>query len=469
MRTRAFFGRRPLRCTRGMPVVAVIVGLMCLPSCGLVVDNEPQPTRLPISRDANGTPFSGVLPHWNALLARSPATPAVRWGVWGTPTSLFGDLSPPRASAPGDVAHEFLLDNARLLQLSDDLAELVERSRVDSLIGTHITFAQHYEGVPVFGAEVKVHVSRDGRVIAMNNTTVPGLQLDVQPKISAERALDLVLSGLPAADRRDAELALPPELVIDGDVDPPALAYRVVVSTVRQTLEFFVNAKTEALLGEPSDLNRYVNGMGSVFKDNAVVATGNNNLVDNNDAASAVPSSAYSIVTLQGLAGNNQLDGQFASGSGSQSRAVGSNNNFLFLRDNNGFSETMAYFHIDFAERYIQSLGFTSVNNRQQVFSIDQITADNSFYSPSTKAISYGTGGVDDAEDGEVIIHEYGHSIQDNQVPGWGATEEGGAMGEGFGDYFAASVNGRMSSRAQFICIAEWDATSYASGVPHWA
>jgi hypothetical protein len=40
-------------------------------------------------------------------------------------------------------------------------------------------------------------------------------------------------------------------------------------------------------------------------------------------------------------------------------------------------------------------------------------------------------------------------------------------MGEGFGDYFAASVNGRMSSRQQFACIGEWDATSYAAGVPH--
>ena len=34
--------------------------------------------------------------------------------------------------------------------------------------------------------------------------------------------------------------------------------------------------------------------------------------------------------------------------------------------------------------------------------------------------ISTGTGGVDDAEDPEVIWHEYGHAIQDDQVPGCG-------------------------------------------------
>ncbi|HEX7839521.1 MAG TPA: M36 family metallopeptidase, partial [Kofleriaceae bacterium] len=186
-----------------------------------------------------------------------------------------------------------------------------------------------------------------------------------------------------------------------------------------------------------------------------------------NDAASAVPSTAYSTVTLQGLNGNNLLDGQFASGSASKSRAAGTNNNFVFLRDTKAFSETMAYFHIDFAQRYIQSLGFTNVDNRQQVFSIDRSTVDNSSYSPSTKKITYGTGGVDDAEDGEVIIHEYGHSVQDNQVPGFGAAEEGGAMGEGFGDYLAATVNASLTGEFQIVCIAEWDATSYAAGVPH--
>ena len=64
---------------------------------------------------------------------------------------------------------------------------------------------------------------------------------------------------------------------------------------------------------------------------------------------------------------------------------------------------------------------------------------DNSDYSPVTKALRFGTGGVDDAEDAEIILHEYGHAIQDNQVPGFGASNECGAMGEGFGDYLAGS------------------------------
>jgi hypothetical protein len=45
---------------------------------------------------------------------------------------------------------------------------------------------------------------------------------------------------------------------------------------------------------------------------------------------------------------------------------------------------------------------------------------DNSFFRDDKANITLGKGGVDDAEDAEVIVHEYGHSVQDSQVPGFG-------------------------------------------------
>jgi Zn-dependent metalloprotease len=459
-------GAVPTACTPSAWIVVVAL-LSCASIAGCTEPPEDD-AALAVSPDADGSPLAAVGPHWNALIARSGATPAVRWGGRGTPLSLFGELSAPLGSIRADAAHGFLADNAALFQLSWDLAELDEQATVESPLGSHVTFAQRLDGVRVFGAEVKVHFSRDGRVVAVSNTSVPHVQLDTRPRLSAPQALALALAAVPAADRADSEAPELPELVIYADAGPPVLSYRAVVPTTGPTLEFFIDARSGAPLGAPSDLNRYfVTGSGQVFKDNAVVATQNNNLVDGNDAASAVPSTAYSTVALQGLTGNNRLDGQFASGSASKTRAVGTGNSFIFLRNNNAFSETMAYFHIDLAERYIQSLGFTTVNNRQQVFSVDRSKVDNSSYSPSTRNITYGTGGVDDAEDGEVIVHEYGHSVQDNQVPGFGAAEEGGAMGEGFGDYFAATVNASLTGEFQIACIAEWDATFYAAGVPH--
>jgi hypothetical protein len=50
--------------------------------------------------------------------------------------------------------------------------------------------------------------------------------------------------------------------------------------------------------------------------------------------------------------------------------------------------------YLDHAQAYIQGLGFNNVNNRQQIFAVNRLKQDNSFYSPSTKQISYGRGPI---------------------------------------------------------------------------
>ena len=133
----------------------------------------------------------------------------------------------------------------------------------------------------------------------------------------------------------------------------------------------------------------------------------------------------------------------------------------------------MAYYWVTQAQRYIQSLGFGStlpaVNKRQQLLRINQFGGDNSFYSEGTGklTITFGKGGVDDAEDAEVIVHEYGHSVQDNQVPGFGSTPDAGAIGEAFGDYLAVTVSEHFAPTPDEPCVADWDSTSYTSTVPH--
>jgi hypothetical protein len=131
----------------------------------------------------------------------------------------------------------------------------------------------------------------------------------------------------------------------------------------------------------------------------------------------------------------------------------------------------MAYGHIDRFQRYMQSLGFTGaagVNAEpQDVYTLPVQGFDNSFYQPSNDLLLFGAGGVDDGEDAEVILHEYGHAVHDAQVKGWGAHHEGGAMGEGFGDWLAANYYARDHSGGfQDTCIMDWDATSYSSAKP---
>ena len=42
-------------------------------------------------------------------------------------------------------------------------------------------------------------------------------------------------------------------------------------------------------------------------------------------------------------------------------------------------------------------------------------------------------------------MHEYGHSVQDDQVPGFGSSPDAGAIGEAFGDYLAVTVTSAVT------------------------
>jgi len=77
--------------------------------------------------------------------------------------------------------------------------------------------------------------------------------------------------------------------------------------------------------------------------------------------------------------------------------------------------------------------------------------------------VTFGTGGVDDAEDADVIVHEYGHALQDDQVPGFGDGAQAGALGEGFGDYFSAALSAVFApNHGDFdACVADWDASGF--------
>ena len=132
----------------------------------------------------------------------------------------------------------------------------------------------------------------------------------------------------------------------------------------------------------------------------------------------------------------------------------------------------MAYYWITQAQRYIQSLGFGStlpaVNRRQVAVRINQFGGDNSFFRDNKTDITLGKGGVDDAEDAEVIVHEYGHSVQDAQVPR--IRHDRGLRGDRRGLRRLPGghrVAPRSRPRPTPACVADWDSTSYTSTVPH--
>ncbi|BBN96149.1 bacillolysin [Deinococcus grandis] len=213
------------------------------------------------------------------------------------------------------------------------------------------------------------------------------------------------------------------------------------------------------------------------FVPNPVQTTGDQSLTDGKDSAAAVPASAYYPVTLTNLDGSGYLSGDYAKVVTETGTPVYGSGPFNFTRDQDGFEQVMAYFWVTKAQKYIQSLGFGSelrpVNRRQQALKVSQYGIDNSYQNDQPDIIRLGKGGVDDAEDGEVIVHEYGHAVHNAQVPGFGTSLEAGSIGEAFGDYLALTVGEAVAkasgapARAPVTCIADWDAVSYTSSAPH--
>jgi hypothetical protein len=212
-------------------------------------------------------------------------------------------------------------------------------------------------------------------------------------------------------------------------------------------------------------------GTGSVFVSNPVEDLNDQSLRDGKDSDAAVPAAAYHTVTLTDLDGSGFLRGRWAEiVSETGNPAYSPTNSFHYTRSQDEFEQVMGYYWITESQRYIQSLGFGSrlrpVNMEPQRLRINQWGVDNSFATEHKDEIRLGKGGVDDAEDGQVIAHEYGHAIHFSQNFSF-ASVQAGAISEGFGDYWAVTITQVVRERlglpplADPACVADWDATSY--------
>lgn len=381
------------------------------------------------------------------------------------------------AGDPETVARGVLAAHAAELGLGADGRDLTLLAVQPTGVATHVRFGQLYKGVPVYLGQVLVQYTRDGTVQLINNHTVSGIAVDITPATAGEAADALALAHIGGALRLRQPLER--TLVIYGESGAPVLAWHVIawVRDPLGDLHFMVSAATGELLTTWDEIKQD-GGTGLVYHPNAVQTTGDVTLRDINDQTSPALEAARTQVTLTHLVSTTyQLKGSFVDitapgvtgcslpyvpGQANEPTRV-----YNYTRDDDRFEEATAYAAIDGLQTWIQALGFSNVNNRSIPVDVHCISDDNSYYSSGDKALHFGDGGVDDAEDDEVVLHEYGHATQDNQVPGWGpgGTTEQNAMGEGFGDflpgmyYMNTGDPGYMEDYK--YCIMEWDATSY--------
>ena len=209
---------------------------------------------------------------------------------------------------------------------------------------------------------------------------------------------------------------------------------------------------------------------GQVFNPNPGATHGGVPAADDCDSAvnQSKLASEYETVPLLGIdPGQGKLKGEFVDltapgidpGYKPAGLADSATHEYVFACNDDRFEEVMAYYHVDATQRKLQSLGFTGQSGlfaRPIPVHAHYMSDCNAYFNPVNGGLHFGDSSdplycgpikADTAEDADVVVHEYGHALQNELVPGWGfgpypEAEEARSMGEGFGDFVAAMMSG---------------------------
>ena len=415
-------------------------------------------------------------------------------------------LSGPRAGTPDDIARGFLKSQAALFALSEANVNDLKLEKEDNDQGTtFLDYAQTVGGLKVFEGNVKVVVNRDGEVVNVRQGfIVTGQKVRLRPTLSeAEgiaKAFEHAGRTVPAsfaetrgrADSGDsAEFANPldpdfenvlSELNVVRFGDSARLAWHVYAEVGSdEWYELLVDAHTGELLLRH---NLYVfEAQGTVYTEapdkgarvlvsfvgdtsintasgwmgTSTVTTGNN-------------VEAYLDTNADNLPDSNNTTGL------SNGHAFSSTQNFTFPfsttvdpRTQQAAVVTNLFYFNNVIHDYSYTLGFTESARNFQTNNFgrggtgnDSVRAEAQDGSGTNNAnfatppdgqrprmqqylFTAANPDRDSSVDGDVVFHEYGHGIS-NRLIGNGSTAlsgtQSGAMGEGWSDYWAITMNG---------------------------
>ena len=96
---------------------------------------------------------------------------------------------------PGEAvtaARKFFTDYKTMLKIDPDQLQL--QSSMTVLGITHLLYKQYYNGVPVEGGMVKLHIDTNGGILAVHSNFTPGLAVSASPRITARSAASAAAS-----------------------------------------------------------------------------------------------------------------------------------------------------------------------------------------------------------------------------------------------------------------------------------
>lgn len=361
-------------------------------------------------------------------------------------------------------------------------AELTAAKRIVLPGGAVIErFQQRVGRTPVLGAEAITNQAPGGSPRILTDTTRPTIQVPGSARISRGRAIAVAKSSVGVQGLRapaSATLGIQPG-------DGGTLVWRVQVPAAHPLGDFevLVDAGNGSVVARDDLLRNFHTGRAKLYRVNPVVQNRGARHLWNiqGDRDTPLLRKLRRRVKLPNLDdGQHCLAGRWVRALRGHNQKETCKPNLdwsRITRSDRRFEPLEVYFQINRAQRYIQSLGFSDSNptpngiaDRVQRAVADAYRLDNSAYSPFTQTITYGRGGVDDAEDGDVILHEYGHAMQDSESSAFGHSSRYGpaAVAEGSSDYWAAVMSWRSPHTANEddVCIFDWDAIRYGRFFP---
>ncbi len=306
--------------------------------------------------------------------------------------------------------------------------------RKESPGGIHYSFQQTFKGICIYQSEIKVNLDKQNIIHSVFD--------------NSENTLNWNIDVLGA--NNNSVILLHPKTQL------PVLAQRTVNS---QSEEVF------SVLGEiifTQSLRVYFNTdsavSGTVFNPDPLTTaqqlySTSTPYFDNNDAANTQLDAQMQTVSFKATFDGNvfTLESPFVRVQDFDvpniAPVMSSAPFFNFNRSQSGFEDVNAFYHISNLQQHIHSLGFYCADSLVDIDPHAVGGSDNSYYSPASypNRIYYGTGGVDDAEDADVCVHEYGHFVSATAAPSSNYGQQRNALDEAFGDYLAASYSKNLS------------------------
>ncbi|MBK7980254.1 MAG: hypothetical protein IPK06_09730 [Ignavibacteriae bacterium] len=362
--------------------------------------------------------------------------------------------------SPEQIARQFLNEKKMDLGIAN-VSELKYIATNESHGVKHVGFIQTVDGIPVWGTESVVSINKENRIsmVVNGNKNININKLSNSVNISNENAIRIALDKLIVDEKSLIKLPETELTIFQDSLNVDYLTWKVSFVSYKPRGDWlvFVDAINSNLIKIFNIQVNYSDGSGKVFNPNPIAALANISLTDQNDSDYPALQLAYKNVTLKNLndpiGGLYYLQGKYAKSESLEPPSIpivsSSSPVFNFNRSQPGFEEVNIYYIIDTYRTFVETLGFSPKWNNLDYLRFDAHANngyDNINYVPSIPFIAVGDGGIDDGEDQDCILHEYGHALHDALMIGVGYYYDQSKITEGIGDYFALSYRKTLST-----------------------